>query len=158
VVQEALLEASERWEEYQEKSSLSPYLWLRLMTLQRLALVHRQNLSVKARDVRREVGRARNHDYPEASSVALAELLVGRCSTPSQAASQAELRQHVGEALAQMDLIDREVLTLRHFEQLSNKEAAEVLDLTEAAASKRYLRALRRIKEILAASGLDSEN
>ena len=88
---------------------------------------------------------------PEADSMSLAMRLLGRLTSPSQAASRAEMQIRLQDALNAMDPIDREVLALRHFEELSNRETAEVLGLQQAAASNRYVRALRRLKEILSA-------
>ena len=88
---------------------------------------------------------------PQASSVSLAAQLLGRGGgEDDQAAARAEQKLLLQEALNGMDPIDREVLTLRHFEQLSNDETAAVLGLTKSAASNRYIRALKRLKEILA--------
>jgi RNA polymerase sigma-70 factor (ECF subfamily) len=92
---------------------------------------------------------------PQASSVSLAEQLLGRYATPSQAAVKAELQIRIQEALNEMDPIDREVLALRHFEELSNAETAQVLGIGEAAASHRFVRALRRLKSILAGKADD---
>ncbi len=86
---------------------------------------------------------------PAASSVSLANQLLGRLTSPTQAAVRAEMQLRLQEALNTMDLLDREVLILRHFEELSNSETAEVLGIQKAAASKRYVRALTRLKEIL---------
>jgi RNA polymerase sigma-70 factor, ECF subfamily len=86
---------------------------------------------------------------PEATSAALAAQLLGRLSTPSETAIRAERRLRLQEALNQMDPIDREILALRHFEQLTNGEAAAALVLDKSAASKRYARALVRLKDIL---------
>jgi RNA polymerase sigma-70 factor (ECF subfamily) len=144
-------------DDFRRQTTFSAFLWLRLLTLQRVAILHRQHLSVQARDARRETGRGRYGALPDATSVALAEVLVGRHTSPSQAASRAELRQRVQDALETMTPLDREVLTLRHFEQLSNKEVALTLDLDPSAASKRYLRALSRMKEVLAAVGIGGE-
>ena len=87
---------------------------------------------------------------PEASSAALAAQLLGKLTTPSQAAEKAELKIRIQEALNSMDAIDREVLTLRHFEQLSNAETALVLGIKEPAACNGYVRALERLRGILA--------
>src|SRR5262249_15136486 len=97
---------------------------------------------------------------PEASSISLAAQLLGRITTPSQAAVRAELQLRVQQVLNAMDPIDREVLALRHFEQLGNGEVAQALALTDAAASKRSLRALKRMKEALVAlpGGLDDSS
>ena len=86
---------------------------------------------------------------PMADSVSLAAHLLGTLTTPSQAAVKAETRLLVQEALNSMDPIDREVLALKHFEQLSTSEIAEVLGLSKAGAGSRYLRAIKRLREIL---------
>jgi RNA polymerase sigma-70 factor (ECF subfamily) len=100
------------------------------------------------RDVDREVSLHRGA-LPEANSVSLAAHLLGTLTTPSQAAIKAEQRLFVQEALNAMDPIDREVLALKHFEQLSISEIADVLELSKAGAGSRYLRALKRLKDIL---------
>ena len=89
---------------------------------------------------------------PQASSVSLAELLLGRLTSPTRAAQRAETQLRLQEALNRMDPIDREVLVLRHFEELSNAETAQVLGLEKTAASNRYIRALKRLKEALGGS------
>ena len=87
---------------------------------------------------------------PRATSVSLAALLLGRLTSPTQAAQRAEMQIRLQEVINAMDPIDREVLTLRHFEELSNVETAQVLGIQKAAASNRYLRALKRLKDTLA--------
>jgi RNA polymerase sigma-70 factor (ECF subfamily) len=148
VVQEAFLEATARYPEFQRQASLPAFLWLRFLTIQRVALIQRQNLRVKARDGRRELQQC-EPDSLSASTASLASLLVGRRTSPSQAASREEMRQRVQQSFDEMDPVDREVLVLRHFEQISNQETAQVLDLSETAASKRYVRALKRMKDLL---------
>src|SRR5207302_436425 len=86
---------------------------------------------------------------PEADSASLAAQLLGTVTTPSEAAIKAEQRLYVQEALNSMDPVDREVLALKHFEQLSTSEIAEVLGLSKAGAGSRYLRAIKRLREIL---------
>ena len=88
---------------------------------------------------------------PQATSVSLAALLLGRLTSPTQAAQRAEMKIRLQEALNSMDPIDREILTLRHFEELGNSETAEVLGIGKTAACNRYLRALKRLREILSA-------
>ena len=85
------------------------------------------------------------------SSESLAAQLLGRYSTPSQAVMRAELKIRLQEALNRMDPLDREVLALRHFEELTNIETAQVLGLKQAAASNRYIRALERLRKLLPA-------
>ncbi len=97
---------------------------------------------------RREV-RLADVAMPAASSDALAVQLLGHDTTPPEAAIRAERRRKVQDALDALDPAEREVLALRHFEELTNVEASRVLNISEAAASKRYLRALRRIKAVL---------
>lgn len=151
VIQEAFLEAIERQAEYERQpDAMPPFLWLRFLTLQRLQRVHRRQLGTQARDAAREVS-IHGGDYPAASSAELAARLLGRDPRASEAAIRAERKLRLQEALDGMDVIDREVLVLRHFEQLGNGECARVLGLSESAANKRYIRALRRLKEMLTA-------
>src|SRR5262249_6738775 len=118
------------------------------ITARKLHTLHRHHLGTRMRDAGREVSLYRGA-MPEASSVSLAAQLLGKLTTPSQAFLRAELQMHIQEALGEMEPLDREVLALRHYEQLSSREAAEVLGLSEAAASVRFIRALRRLKERL---------
>ena len=89
---------------------------------------------------------------PQASSVSLAEWLLGRLTSPTRAARRAETQGRLQEALNRMDPLDREILVLRHFEELSNVETARVLGLERTAASHRYIRALKRLKAALGGS------
>jgi RNA polymerase sigma-70 factor (ECF subfamily) len=148
VLQEAYLEFARSLAEYLGNPQVPIFLWLRLITGRKLQALHRHHLGTQARDAGREVSLHRG-PLPEASSVSLAAQLLGRYTTPSQQAVRAELQIHIQEALNSMDPIDREVLALRHFEQLSNSETAQVLNLSEAAASNRFVRALKRLKAIL---------
>src|SRR3954470_5366793 len=141
VIQEAYLEVSRKLTEYLGDPSMPFFLWLRLVTGQKLALVHRQHLGVQARDAGREVMLHRG-SLPEATSAALAARLIGKHTSPSQAAARAELKIRLQEALNSMDELDREVLALRHFEQLTNAETARVLSISGTAACNRYVRAL----------------
>ena len=149
VVQEAYLEISQKLAEYLRDPKMPFFLWLRLMTGQKLALVHRQHLGVQARDAGREVSLYRGA-LPEASSAALAAQLLGKFTSPSQAAIKAELKLRMQEALNCMDAGDREVLALRHFEQLTNAEVAVVLGVKDTTACNRYFRALERLRVVLA--------
>ena len=149
VVQDAFLDVARRFSEHVADPALPFFLWLRLLTGQRLVDLHRQHLGAKMRDAGREVSLYRA-DFPRASSASLAELLLGRLTTASRAAIRAETQLRVQEALNAMDAIDREVLVLRHFEMLSNEETAQVLGLKPSAASNRHMRALKRLKEIMA--------
>jgi RNA polymerase sigma-70 factor (ECF subfamily) len=148
VLQESYLEAVRQLADYLRNPLLPFFLWLRQLAGNRLYKLHRHHLGAQRRDAGREVSLYRSA-LPEASSAALAARLLGRECRPSQAAVRAELKIRLQEALNRMDPLDREVLSLRHFEQLTTPEVARELGISEAAAGKRYLRALVRLKEIL---------
>ena len=148
VIQEAFLDATNQLADYQRQPNMPFFLWLRLITGQKLVALHRHHLGTQARDAGREVSLYRG-SLPETSSAALAAQLLGHETRPSEAAIRAERAIRLQEALNRMDALDREVLALRHFELLSNAETAQVLEIQESAASKRYVRALKRPKEIL---------
>jgi RNA polymerase sigma-70 factor, ECF subfamily len=149
VLQEAYLDVRRRLGEYACDPAAMPFhLWLRLIAGQRLTDVHRFHLGAQMRDAGQEVSLHRG-PFPQASSVSLAAQLLGKMTSASHAAIRAEHKLIVQEALNGMDPIDREVLALRHFEHLSNDDTALVLGLSKSAASNRYIRALRRLKEIL---------
>ena len=144
VVQEAFLEAQKRLAAF--RADAKPFfVWMRLVTQQTMVDLFRRHVGAKMRAAGREVAAT--------ASGSLSGLFVGHLTSPSQAAQREELRTKVEEALASMDDIDREVLMLRHFEELSNKEAAAVLGIQENAASNRYVRALGRLKGLLGGVG-----
>jgi RNA polymerase sigma-70 factor (ECF subfamily) len=148
VIQDVFLEAARRIPDYVRRPNMPFYLWLRFLTAQRLQALCRENLGAQKRDVRREqptAGRA----YPEASSEILAAQMIGKFTTPSQALFRAERKVYLRQALEAMDDTDREILALRHFEELGNDEVAHLLGLGKAAASKRYIRAIKRLKMTL---------
>ena len=149
VVQEAFVEVVERLEEYLRDPKLPLFLWLRLVVGERLMKLHRHHLGTQMRDAGREVSLFCGA-LPAASSAALAAQLLGKHTSPTQAALRAERILRVQEALNTLDPVDREVLALRHFEELTAAETAQVLGIAESAAAKRYFRALRRLKEVLA--------
>jgi RNA polymerase sigma-70 factor (ECF subfamily) len=149
VLQEAYLDAVKRVHHYVENPSMPFFVWLRLITGQTLIDVHRHHLGAQMRGADQEVSMERG-GVPHASSMCLAAQFVGHLTSPSQAAMRAETLARLQTALDDMDPMDREILALRHFEELGNNEAAEVLGLQKAAASNRYVRALRRLKEALA--------
>ena len=147
VIQEAFLSASLRLPDYVQNPTLPFHLWLRLITAQMVAQLHRRHLGTKGRDAAREIS-LDQAPLPEASSEALAVQLLAREPRPSEATMRAERARCLEEALNRMEALDREVLALRHFENLSNAETAQVLGLSESAASKRYVRALEKLREI----------
>jgi RNA polymerase sigma-70 factor (ECF subfamily) len=148
VLQEAYLDLAHRLPDYARDRPMPPFLWLRLVTAQRLMQIHRRHLGTALRDAGREIS-LHQGALPQASSTSLAARLLGHLTTASQAALRAEQRLQLQQALNAMDPVDREIVALRHFEELSNGEAAQVLGLSKAAASKRYVRALTRLQAVL---------
>ncbi len=148
VLQETYAEVTARIRDYLRDPKMPFFLWLRFLTAQKLLQLHRHHLGAKARDAAREFS-LYSGPLPQATSAVLAAQLLGRHTPPSQAAVRAEMQLRLQEALNSMDPIDREVLVMRYFEQLSNAEAAQVLGISESGASSRHLRALKRLKEIL---------
>src|SRR5262244_3255050 len=157
VIQEAYVEVVTRLNEYVHQPSYPLFLWLRLIVGERLLKLHRQHLGTQMRDAGLEVSIYRGA-LPAASSAALAAQLLGKHTSPTQAAVRAERMMRLQEALNTLDPMDREVLSLRHFEELSCAESALSLQIEESAAAKRYIRALKRLKSILAnmPGGLES--
>jgi RNA polymerase sigma-70 factor (ECF subfamily) len=150
VLQEAFLEVARCLDDYRRNPALPFFLWLRVLTGRKLLALHRHHLGTHMRAAGREVS-LRGGALPQASSASLAAQLLGRQATPSQEAVRAELQGRIEAVLNGMDDLDREILALRHFEQLSNAEAAQVLGISQAAASNRFIRALKRLRAILAA-------
>jgi RNA polymerase sigma-70 factor (ECF subfamily) len=149
VVQVAFVDVARDLPAYLANPSLPVLLWMRLHVGRRMTTLHRQHLGTQMRDAGREISLFQGA-LPEASSAALASMLLGRHTSPTEAAQRAEWLLRVQEALNSLDAIDREVLALRHFEQLSRLEAAQVLGITQEAGAKRYFRALKRLKDALA--------
>ena len=133
------------------------FVWLRTMALQVIADVHRRHLAAQKRDARRDVPLHRCQG-DGTTSISIAARLADSLTSPSKAAARADMRQHLYSAFEQMDPIDREVLALRHFEDLTNGEVAAVLGLKKAAASNRYVRALKRLREIMTAAGAGADD
>jgi len=148
VVQEAHLEALRRLDAYLERPALPFRLWLRQIAFDRALKARRHHLGTARRTLRREV------PLPERSSLALARQLLAGGSTPSQQLDNRELARRLRQAVAQLPDADREMVTLRHFEGLSNQETACLLGLDPATASKRHGRAMLRLHRILCEGGI----
>jgi RNA polymerase sigma-70 factor (ECF subfamily) len=148
IVQEAFAEASEHRADYFRAPTVSPFLWLRGVVINKMLEIHRHHLGTHMRDAKRELPLESQWRWDD-TSAALCEHLTGHLTSPSVAAMRVEVRTRLAEALDKMNATDREVLALRHFEQLTSAEASQVLGIQEPAASKRYLRALERLKQIL---------
>ena len=143
-----LFEVSRKLDEYLADPQAPFFLWLRAMTGLKLAEMHRRHLGTQRRAADREVSIYRGA-LPEANSMSLAAQLLGKFTSPSQSAQKAERRIKLQESLNSMDPADREILALRHFEQLSNAETAAVLGLSESGATARHMRAIKRLKTLL---------
>lgn len=140
ILQDTYIEAGKRIDAFTGDDK--PFLvWIRLITQQTMIDLHRKHLGAKMRNAGREVSAP--------ASGTLSGFFVGHITSPSRAVMREEARVKIEQALESMDEIDREVLLLRHFEELSNKEAAAVLGIQENAASNRYVRALGRLKGYL---------
>ncbi|MCG3180810.1 MAG: hypothetical protein BIFFINMI_03173 [Phycisphaerae bacterium] len=157
VLQEAYLDAATRLEHFKQASDagMSPFVWLRSICFQTLIDAHRRHLGAARRDAGREVPLWAGAGAMSTSQ-SMAIQLTGHLTSPSQAAARAEAMGAIRSAIESMDAIDREILALRHFEELCNGEAAEILGIAPKAASIRYIRAVRRLKEVLAAAGNES--
>jgi RNA polymerase sigma-70 factor (ECF subfamily) len=150
VVQEALADAGRKLDGYLRVRPLPFYPWLRQLAWERLVKLHRRHTADK-----RDVAREALPDLPEQSALELAERLVAPGTGPDQRAVREELRQRVRTALDRLTAGDRELLVLRHAEQLSTKEAAAVLGVTESAVKSRHLRALERLRTALGGNPLE---
>ena len=148
ILQEAYLDAAARITHFRQESPGSAFLWLRMIVTQTMTDVHRRHLGVQKRDARRDVS-IQGSMPPDQTTASLASLLVGHLTSPSQAAMRAELSDQLTEAIAQMEPLDQEILVLRHFEELTNQEVAESLNIHANAASMRYVRAIKRLTKIL---------
>jgi RNA polymerase sigma-70 factor (ECF subfamily) len=148
VLQDGFVDAVARLPDYLANPRLPLFLWLRLVVGERMSKVHRHHLGTRMRDPDQEVSIYRA-PLPMASSAALAAQLLGRHTSPTEAAVRAEQMLRVQEAVNALDPIDREIIALRSFEELSRAEAAAALGIEESAAAKRYVRALRRLKAAL---------
>lgn len=155
VLQEAYVEIARRVDEYLANPRMPFFLWVRFITAQRLVALHRHHVGAKMRDVRRQVSRGKA-PFPSATSIALVDHLMGQGTSPTQAMLEGEMRLRIEAALDRMNEMDREVLVLRHFEELNNVETAHELGIDQSAASKRYMRALKRLREILIEVGFDT--
>ncbi len=151
IVQDVLLEASRRLADYLHHPTMPFHLWLRHIAQDHIIDAHRRHRQARRRSVDRE--QPMRAALADGSSVELIAELIDRELTPATAAIRQEMTRRFEQVLSTLDETDREVILMRHFEQLSNQDVAAALGLTEAAASMRYLRAVRRLRALLAPGG-----
>jgi RNA polymerase sigma-70 factor (ECF subfamily) len=144
-----MLEASRRLDDYLANPAMPFHLWLRSLAQDHVIDAHRRHRLAQRRSVDREQA-MHHHGFAGQSSIDLIAGLVDPELTPASAAIREELERRFHAALAEMNDDDREIITLRHFEQLSNQDAAAVLKVSEPAAAMRYMRAVRRLQGLLA--------
>jgi RNA polymerase sigma-70 factor (ECF subfamily) len=147
VVQETLAEADRRLDRYLQERPLPFYPWLRQLVQDRLTELYRKHVRAERRSVTRE--QEGPWGLPDASSQALADRILASGVSPSEGMQQEELRGRVQAAFEQLAEADREVLVLRYLEQLSAREVGAILGVSEAAAKKRALRALQKLRQLL---------
>ena len=146
VLQEAYIELARRLPEYLREANVSVFIWMRQITYQILIGVQRRHFGQK-RDPRIEVTHLHAPD-PNATSLSIFSAFAEQMTSPSHALMREEELQQLRQMLESMDEVDREVLALRHFEQLSNNQIAEALGISITAASNRYVRAMLRLSQI----------
>jgi RNA polymerase sigma-70 factor, ECF subfamily len=151
VVQEALADAARKLAVYARDRPLPFYPWLHRLAAERLAVVNRRHRRSKARSVAREEADA--FAWPDSSARLMIDSLVASDTSPSYALRRDEQRQQVRAALQELAPIDREILMMHYLEELSFPEIAVILDIGEGAAKMRHLRALRRIRALMASDG-----
>ena len=152
IVQDVLLEAHRRLAEYLRNPTMPFGLWLRHIAKDHVIDAHRRHRQAQRRSLDREqpLVPAVLADH---SSFELAGQILDQELTPATAAIRHELQRRLDAAVQELDEDDREVILMRHGEQLSNQEVAAALGLSEAAASMRYLRAVRRLRAVLLPDG-----
>jgi RNA polymerase sigma-70 factor, ECF subfamily len=148
IVQDVLLEANQRLIDYLKNPAMPFHLWLRHLAQDRIIDTHRRHRQAQRRSIDREQA-IQAPAWANESSVQLVAQLVDAEQTPASAAIHQELQRRLNDALAELNEDDREIILMRHHEQLSNQDVSAALDLTEAAASMRYLRALRKLRGVL---------
>ncbi|MDA1012975.1 MAG: sigma-70 family RNA polymerase sigma factor [Planctomycetota bacterium] len=150
VLQESWLKAVDRIDHFLKDASRSIFIWFRMIVSQTMIEIHRRHLGAEKRSAAKEIS-TRGGWSSSSTSFSLTHQLLGHLTSPSLAALRAELSTQLETALNSMSPIDREVLALRHFEELSNRETAQVLEMSEQAASARYVRAISRLRHVLEA-------
>ena len=148
IVQDVLIEANQRLTEYLKNPAMPFHLWLRHLAQDRIIDAHRRHRTAQRRSLDREQA-ITAPAWAEDSSTSLVAQLMDQERTPASEAIQAELARRLANAVQELNDDDRDIILMRHQEQLANQDVAKILNLSEAAASMRYLRALRRLRLVL---------
>ena len=150
VVQETYMEAFQRLPKYLRQEEMPFYLWLHWIAREKVLALHRRHLGAEKRAV--------THEVPllpvDSSATFVSAVIAGHEPSPSQALAKNELAERLRLALGQLDDEERDLILWRHFEQLSARDMAQLLGISEAAAGKRYLRAVERLRTILVGLGV----
>lgn len=149
ILQETYLEAWRRLPQYLQKQEMPFHLWLFWLAREKVLALHRRHIKAEKRTLIYEVPL-----MPVDSSAAFVKTLVGTESSPSRVLARAELAEQLRVALGELDDDERDLILWRHFERLSARETAQLLQISEAAASKRYIRALERLRRRLLEAGI----
>lgn len=156
IVQEVMIEANRRLQKYLENPVMPFHLWIRQMARDRLIDAHRRHRGSEKRSVDREKAMVAPGAM-DRSTIELAAQLCDAEMTPAEAATMKELHQRFQNAIEELDENDREIVIMRHVEQLTNQDVAAALDLSEPAASMRYLRAIRKLRTLLNVSSDEAD-
>ena len=156
VVQDVLIEANRRLVTYLEDPKMNFHIWLRHIAKDRIIDAHRRHRVSAKRSLDREQSMNVPAGYDH-SSIQLAGQITDGEMTPAAQATQRELAERVELAIGQLEEKDSEIIVMRHYEQLTNQEAAQALELSEPAASMRYLRAVRRLKAMLTGGSAEED-
>jgi len=148
IVQDALLVAASKLPQYVQDPQLPFYLWLRQIACWRIAEVHRQHLGTAKRDPRREVYLGQQ-DLEDLDTASLAEALLAKGPSVAEQVAVSEQRNRLEKSLLQLSSLDRELIALKHFEQLTITEMSLVLNIPRATIGRKYLKALTRLRILL---------
>ncbi len=152
ILQETYLEAFKRLPRYLQQEKMPFYIWLHWIAREKVLGLHRRHLGADKRAVRHEV-----QLMPVDSSAEFVSGMIGGGPSPSQELAKVELAERLRLALGQLDNDERDLILWRHFEQLSARDTAQLLEISEAAASKRYIRAVERLRKLLLDLGVPNQ-
>ncbi len=152
VLQETYLEAFKRLPRYLQQQGMPFYLWLCWIAREKVLALHRRHLGADKRAVTHEAALL----PADSSATFVSVVIAGHEPSPSQALVKAELAERLRVALGQLDEDERDLILWRHFEQLSARDMAQLLQISEAAASKRYIRAVERLRTALIDLGVSA--